>query len=71
MMEVITDRQIETISGGHPVVALSVLRWASGTVAGGLFYDAIKITINHALKPSGRTSTGGQMNRDRRIRQSD
>ena len=58
-MRELNVNEIKAVNGG-------VVGTIGRVIASGLAYDAIKTVAKAAMKPSGRTSTGGQMARIRR-----
>jgi len=69
MIEINCENELNTISGGVAFAIAPVGKWAFGAITGGLFYDGARATFREATRPSGARSSGGQMNRDRRLRQ--
>lgn len=57
-MRELNVNEIQEVNGGNPVVV-----FVAGAIAGGALYDAVKFVAKEAMKPSGQTSTGGQMAR--------
>ena len=58
-MRELNVNEIQEVNGGLIKTAIKV-------ITSGVAYDAIKAVAKAAMEPSGRTSSGGQMNRDRR-----
>ncbi len=62
-MKELRVEEIQDVRGGVAPVIATLGRF----IAGGVAYDLMKVTVRAALEGSGRVSSGGQMNRQRRV----
>ncbi|MBT0585924.1 hypothetical protein [Alteromonas oceanisediminis] len=69
-MKQLSHSDIENVSAGAlPAAVVAGARFVAGSAIGGAIWDGIKIGFS-SFQSNGRSSSGGQMNRSRRLKQS-